>query len=466
MAAGGEKKIIVLDADRVRRDTLRSLLADGGHVTFSFEDEKNCLENLLAIDPDLVVAAALQDQRGDRFVNAVKWAKPELPLLIISDDQPLNRRVKTIGFENIGFLRENNDLSEFQGAIFRLLGDEVPLPEHNGDKFPLIVGRSPAMVRIREMLPALGLSNDPVYVYGEPGTGKELVASAIHLNSKMGWPFVRIAGEAACLQDLPTGEGGPSNPWGALAENDILGKFGGGTLFIDGLESLSLTAQSRLLRLFEETENYGRAEIDGCPSHLRILASSARDLADAMRSGAFRKDLYFRLSVFKIEIPPLRKRPEDIQPLVDFFTDTFCLSLGKTRCELTDATRAAFQTYHWPGNVRELKCMVKRTVVLGAENPIIQMLCRSNGGEDSCSPVGSSGEDFQDMVDMDSTGHGTERFKNFSLKRIAREYTRRAEIQAIQKVLDTTGGNRKKTARLLGVSYKSLLSKIKAYDLS
>ena len=466
MAASGGKKIIVLDADRVRRETLRSLLDDGGHATFSFDVEKNCLENLLTIGPDLVVVAAFQDHRGDRFVNAVKWAEVELPLLLITDDQPLIRRVKTIGFGNIGFLRENFDLTEFQKAISQLLGDQDPLSEQNGDKFPIIVGNSPAMVRIREMIQTLGLSNDPVYLHGEAGTGKELVATAIHFNSKTGRPFVRICGQAVCRHDLAAGEGDATNSWGASVENDILGKIGGGTLFIDGLESLSLTAQSRLLRLFEETENHERAERDGCPPRLRVVASSARDLADAMKCGAFRKDLYFRLSVFKIEIPPLRKRPDDIQPLVDFFTDTFCLSLGKTRCELADATRAAFQTYHWPGNVRELKSMVKHTVVLGAENPAIQMLCRNNGGEDSCSLVGCCGEDLRGVVDMDFTGHGTERFKNFSLKRIARKYTRRAEKQAIQKVLDTTGGNRKKSARLLGVSYKSLLNKIKAYDLS
>jgi DNA-binding NtrC family response regulator len=151
---------------------------------------------------------------------------------------------------------------------------------------------------------------------------------------------------------------------------------------------------------------------------------------------------------------------------VDFFTDTFCLSLGKTRCELADATRAAFQTYHWPGNVRELKCMVKRTVVLGDENPVIQMLCRNKGEDDSGLLASCGGEDFRGMVDMDSTGHAVDSFENFSLKRIACEYTRRAEKQAIQKVLDTTSGNRKKTARLLGVSYKSLLNKIKAYNLS
>jgi DNA-binding NtrC family response regulator len=110
--------------------------------------------------------------------------------------------------------------------------------------------------------------------------------------------------------------------------------------------------------------------------------------------------------------------------------------------------------------------MVKRTVVLGAENPAIQMLCRNNGEKGSGLLVGCCGEDLWGMADMDSTGYAAGSFENFSLKRIAREYTRRAEKQAIQKVLDITSGNRKKSSRLLGVSYKSLLNKIKAYDLS
>jgi DNA-binding NtrC family response regulator len=466
MAAGGGKKVIVLDADRFRHGTLTSLLADGGHVTFSFEDEKNCLQNFLTIDPDLLVVGALQGHQGDRFVNAVKWAKAEVPLLHITDDQPLIRRVKTNGFQNIGFLRENFDLTEFKEAIFQLLGDEEPLFEQSGDKFPLIIGHSPAMVRIREMILALRLSDDPVYLQGEAGTGKELVASAIHFNSQKGKPFVRICGEAACRKDLSAVKGGALNAWSAAVQNETWGETGQGTFFIDGLETLSWTAQSRLLRLFEEMDQQGCSEIDGGPPRMRILASSAVDLTDAMRCGAFRQDLYFRLSVFKIEIPPLRKRPEDILPLVDFFTDTFSLSLSKIPCEISDASWAAFQNYHWPGNVRELKSMVKRTVVLGPENPGIQMLCRNNCEKDSNPLVGFCGEDLPGVVDMDSTGHAGNSFENFSLKRIARDYTRRTEKQAIQKVLDITGGNRKKTARLLGVSYKSLLNKIKAYDLS
>jgi len=467
MGAGGQNKIIVLEADRIRRDTLKSLLAEGGHLTYSFDDEKNCLDNLLAISPDLVVARSFSNQEGDRFVNSLKWMNADLPLLLISDDLSLNEFVEAAGFTKIGILKENFDTFEFRQEISRLLNDENLIDPPNGFKSPLIVGKSPAMVKIRQMIPALGQFQDPVYIQGEPGCGKELVATAIHSLSKNGdCPFVRVSGETISCERAPGGFEDPASPWvfTGAGQNGIFGTHGGGTLFIDEVGSLPPAFQSWLLLMLDGLERNGFPESGPLPN-TRVIASSSIELADVMGRGEFRQDLYHRLSVFKIEIPPLRKRPGDIQPLVDFFVDKFCLSLGRSPFDLAGSTKAVLQNYGWPGNVRELERMVKRVVILGADDAVIEKLCLTSDGSDDCPLVGF-GEDFFIPADIDFTDNAAGEFKYFSLKRIARQYTRQIERRAIQKAITTARGNRKKAARLLQISYKSLLNKIKAYDLS
>jgi DNA-binding NtrC family response regulator len=465
MAAGGGKKIIVLDADRVRRDTLRSLLVEGGHLTFIFEDEKKCLDNFLDISPDLVVACSVSNQGVNRFVSYLKWMKAGIPILIISDDLSLNEFVEAVGFSKIGILRENFDIFDVRQEISRLLNDGTSIFPLNGSELPLIVGKSPVMVRIRRMIRALGQLQDPVFIQGEPGCGKELVANAIHFQSTKGRsPFVRVSGEAISSENTPAGFEGHANPWSFVCagRRRILGTQRDGTLFIDEVGFLPPVFQCWLL-LINGSERNGLPEGE-CPTGMRIITSSSTDLTNAMVRGEFRQDLYHRLSVIKIEIPPLRKRPDDIQPLVDFFTDRFCLSLGKSRFDWPAVTKTAFLNYSWPGNVRELERMVKRVVVLGAADTVIEKLCLSSDAKDA-PPLVGFGKDFLASADI-LTDHTAGRFNNFSLKRIARQYIRQVERRAIQNALDTTGGNRKKAAHLLEISYKSLLNKIEAYDLS
>jgi two-component system response regulator AtoC len=466
MGFGGKNKIIVLEVDRVRRDTLRSFLAEDGHLTFSFQDEKNCLDNLLAINPDLVVTRSFPNQEADRFVNSVKWMRADLPLLVISDDFALQEFVETVGFNKIGFLRENFDHSEFQQEISRLLNDDASNYASNGCPSPLIVGKSPAMVKIRKMIRALGQLPDPVLIQGEPGCGKELVATAIHSHGVHdGSPFVRVSGEAFFGENPPEGFGNPENPWawGGAGQDGPFGAQGEGTFFIDEVGCLPRVFQSWLLLL--DGAGVKDSSDDRPFPGMRVIVSSSIDLAEAMGRGEFRQDLYHRLSVFKIEIPPLRKRPDDIQPLVDFFSDKYCLSLGKSRFDLPAATQAALRNYSWPGNVRELERMVKRVVILGPADAAIERLCLNSELKDPCPLVGLD-EDFFVPADIDYTGDGVGRFQNFSLKRIVRQYIRHTEKRAISEALDATGGNRKKAARQLEISYKSLLNKIKAYNLS
>ena len=390
MVAGGQQKVMVLEADRVRRDNLRALLDEEGYLTYSFENVKICLDNLKTIDPDLVVASSVHKKWGCRFLYALKWTRPNLPLLIISDDQSITRFVQDIGFTDIGLLRGNFDFYAFQQEIDRLEKNGNPVFQPKELKFPMIVGESQAIVKIRKMVRACCGSDETVFIVGDFGTGKELVANAIHFGSeRSNGPYVRVCGEAISLENPGGAVFGRSIAHGSRGNrgNGAFPKPGGGTLFIDEVGLLPPTIQAQLLQILDDIEKEGYCLIGQIPA-MRVIVSSSMDLSAAVARGEFRKDLFYRLNVLKIDIPPLRQRPDDITSLVDFFTDKFCMSLGRSHYDLAETTMAVFQSYHWPGNVRELERMVKRTVILGEDNTVVDKLCINNGEKDACHLVG------------------------------------------------------------------------------
>jgi len=327
------------------------------------------------------------------------------------------------------------------------------------NKCPSIIGNNPEIVKIKEMIPELSLSNETVLLKGEKGTGKELVAKIIQYNScRRENPFVKVTCSALTNE---------------MSENELLGRNAKairdlnqrkkgifsvadtGTLFFDEIGHLPPAYQAELLLLEESGMSKTVAKAKEI-IYARVIASTSADLDSLVRKGIFLKKLYNRLNVISIIIPPLRYRLEDIPFLSDFFADKYCAELGKSHYRLSQKTKNTFFSYHWPGNVLELENLVKGAVALGNEDSILSQL-------DTQNKINEYTYNFAELTDtkMRIKGSG-----DLPLKDICRKINAQAEQKFMKQALEKTNWNRKKAATMLNISYKSLLNKIKAYNLT
>ena len=328
------------------------------------------------------------------------------------------------------------------------------------NKPPSIIGNSPEIVKIREMIPDLSNSREPVLLKGEKGTGRELVAKVIQYQSeRKNNPFVKV-NCSALTNGISKSEllGKNASPLKDLKqhENGIFTVANTGTLFLDEIGQLPAAYQAELLLLVEENgalkpETGTNENVD-----VRIIASTNNDVETLVDKGVFLKNLFYRLNVISIKIPPLRHRLEDIPFLADFFADKYCAELGKSHFRLSRNTKNIFFSYHWPGNVLELENMVKGAVALGNEDSIISQL-------DTQTKINEYTYNIAELIDVKKHINGS---GDLPLKDICRAINAQAEKKLMKQALEKTNWNRKKAAIMLSISYKSLLNKIKAYNLT
>jgi len=328
------------------------------------------------------------------------------------------------------------------------------------NKCPSIIGNNPKIVKIKEMIPELSRSSETVLLKGEKGTGKELVAKVIQYKSaRKKNPFVKVTCSALTNE---------------MSENELLGRKAQvikdlnqrkkgifsvadtGTLFFDEIGQLPPAYQAELLILLEESGTSKTVVKAGEKIDVRVIASTSADLESLVKKRTFLKNLYNRLNVINIIIPPLRYRLEDIPFLSDFFADKYCAELGKTHSKLSQKTKSTFFSYHWPGNVMELENLVKGFVALGNEESILSQL-------DTQNKINEYTYNFAELTDIKKPIKGS---GDLPLKDICRAINAQAEQKLMKQALEKTNWNRKKAAMMLSISYKSLLNKIKAYNLT
>jgi two-component system response regulator AtoC len=306
------------------------------------------------------------------------------------------------------------------------------------------------MQPIRELVAKVAATNTTVLLRGESGVGKEVVARALHRASpRVNKQFLKVNCAALPGELLESELFGHEKGSFTGAYRQKPGKFeaaDGGTLLLDEIGEMPLRLQAKLLHVLQDGEFSrvgGEKIID---TDVRLIAATNRDLESALRTHQFREDLYYRLNVIEIRIPPLRERREEIPLLVDHFVRKFNAQFGRT-VEIPQDTIRVFMEYHWPGNLRELENNIKRIVVLGSARTVHQeMLANLSHGERVSTPA---------SVAVPASPEGP-----VSLKDIARQAARDAERVAIKEVLDRVHWNRAKAARLLQISYKALLYKI------
>jgi transcriptional regulator with GAF, ATPase, and Fis domain len=331
----------------------------------------------------------------------------------------------------------------------------IPWPgAYRNDKDFQFLYHSEKMCRIMEMIDQVADTDVTVLIHGESGVGKELVARALHFRStRKEKPFMKINCAALPEELLESELFGYEKGAFTGAYNRKPGKFemaDGGTVFLDEIAEISPSLQAKLLQVLQDGEFARLGGKKDIQVSVRVLVATNKNLEEYVKQGRFREDLYYRLNVLNIHVPPLRERTEEIQTLSRYFLDKYSQKYEKPLLTLSSEACDLFHLYDWPGNVRELENMIKRMIVLGHEeivkNELGTRLSASSGPEDS--PT-----------------QRVEEPRPIPLKQISRKAALEAEREVIKRTLEKTHWNRKMAARLLDISYKALLYKIKECGL-
>ena len=468
MASLNQYKIVLLETDQFRRDRFKSMILRWGYLPFVFENESICLDNLSSLDPDLVISGCKSSNNAIHVITSLKMIRHSLPLLILADDNIVQDYIDTNGFTDVLVFRRNASPIEFKSAVLKAIGPET---NERGDfARPLIIGNSPEMINIKKLIPKFHQCREAVLIEGEPGTGKELFARSIHGYSEQSDnQFIKVNATKLPYQLLDRELFGYQKCEMADFPRHKKGVFAvasRGTLFIKEVSQIPKFLQAKIAILFEQdsypVNSFGQNKKN--TANVRIIASTSKDLLSLVKKGLFLEELYYRLNVLRVTIPPLRNRIEDIPLLTDYFSCKQCHEFCKSIYQISSATKSAFCKHVWPGNVRELETVVKRLILCGNEEHVVKNTIRSDSKYKI--PEWEQVHDIGDRINVYADVKlYIEKSDTYSLKKLRRKYMLAIEQRLIGKALEIVKGNRRKAAELLEISYKSLLNKMKSINI-
>jgi DNA-binding NtrC family response regulator len=456
--------LLVEDKESLRR-VLRLTLEHAGYTVAECADAREAAAEITRAPYRLVLTdLRMPHGSGLDVLRAARAADADVPVIVMTAYGSIDEAVQAMKDGAHDFLQkpvDSNHLLLLIGRALeqaRLRTENILLREEWSRRygFPRIIGESDSIKRAVAETQRVATTEATVLLLGESGTGKELFARAVHhLSHRRDQPFVAI-NCAAIPETLIESElfGHERGSFTGATERRP-GKFelaNGGTVFLDEIGELPLAVQGKLLRAIEEKtvdRIGGRMPV---PVDVRIVAATNRELQQAAEAGEFRRDLYFRLAVFPVVIPPLRARGEDVVLLARHFAAQFGRELRGREATLTDESLALLRTHAWPGNVRELENAIERACILADTSTLAPRdlsLPAARAGE----PAAQSLETFAEMDLSGSLAEATERAVNF------------VERRKIAEALRAHDGNKTRAAETLGVSYKTLLTKIKEYEL-
>jgi DNA-binding NtrC family response regulator len=450
--------LIVEDKESMAEMLAQHLRAEGHEVT-SAKDGREGIQKFLEGRIELVVTdLKLPFKGGMEVLAAVKEKNPLVPVIVMTAFGTVETAVKAVKEGAYDFITKPFDPDHLLLLIGkalekqRLVTENLLLKEAAGERqgLPRIIGRSPKLLEVMDKVRKVASSDTTVLLLGESGTGKELFARAVHaLSPRKDGPFVAINCAAIPRELLESELFGHEKGAFTGAVGRKLGKFelaDKGTIFLDEIGDMDLSLQAKLLRVLEDGEFMRVGGTVKIQVDIRVVAASNKNLQQAITEGRFREDLYFRLAVFPLTIPPLRERRDDIPALVENFIAHYSKELKKEPKPLSQAAADLLMSHPWTGNVRELQNCIERAVILCDG---MSLLPEHLGLRKPPAAEPAESED--------QTGK--------TLQEVSEAAVRKAESRLIRKVLQETGGNKSRAATILQVSYKTLLTKIKEYEI-
>lgn len=440
-----KSKILVVDDDSQVRDSIVEVLRRKNHTVVPSSSGEDALSRFQSESFDLVISdIKMPGMSGVELLESIRAADPDVPFLIITAFGAVDVAVDAMKKGAHDFIQKSmNLLDELEMNVERTLRYRSLLTENKQLRNALrekwsYIGSNPAIDGIREMVEKIAESRSTVLISGESGTGKELIARSIHFQSpRQNGPFVKI-NCAALPEGLIESElfGHEKGAFTGAMKNRI-GKFelaSGGTLLLDEISEMPVGVQAKLLRVLQEREINKVGGDDPIEVDVRIVATTNRDLEEEIEKGTFREDLYYRLNVFHLRLPPLRERKSDIPEMVHHFIAKFNEENGFTVEGTAQDTLDELLQYDWPGNVRELENAIERAVVLTRSGSI---------------PVSNL------SVGRQNAGKGGGLRAGMTVAE--------AEKELIFKTLDHCDQNRTKASRMLGISIRTLRNKLSEY---
>ncbi len=445
-------KILIIDDDESILDSCTQVLLKAGYSVKGARDGEEGL-NLFKSESFYVVLLDLKlpGSDGIEVLGHIKTENPETPVVIMTGYASVESAVEAMKQGAFDYMAKPFSPKELRVTIRKALNNRKMLMENlylrkeleAKSEFDLVVGKSEAMEALLDVVKKVSPSESTVLISGESGTGKEMLAHEIHKHSlRLDGPFV-VVDCGALVETLFESElfGHVRGSFTGAYETKH-GRFevaNGGTVFLDEISNISLNIQAKLLRVIQEKEVTRVGSARSIKIDVRIIAATHEDLAEAVKGGKFREDLFYRLSVVPIHVPPLRERKEDIPLLVDHFLLKYNKRAKKNIQSVSPQIIRALRAYDWPGNIRELENTIERAIVLTRNDQL--------GLEDLIYHGIGSGLSFLEPVGG----------KYKTLDEIEKEY--------IKAVIQAHHGNKSKTAKILGIDRKTLLSKLRRYNI-
>jgi two-component system response regulator HydG len=449
-----KKTILVVDDDNAHRTMLRTLVGGWGYDIVEADDGSTAIEKVKEQPFDLILMdVRMLKVSGLEALEGIKAFNPAIPVTIMTAYSSVETAVEALKKGAYDYLTKPLDFDKLRLTIERAM-EHTRLKEENrllkeslGKHFDMqnIIGRSSAMISLLETVAHVAPSEATVMITGESGTGKELIAGVIHHNSpRKNGPFVKINCAAITETLLESELFGHEKGAFTGADRRKEGRFyqaNQGSIFLDEVSEMPLTMQVKLLRVLQERELTRVGGEKVIPVDVRVIAATNKDLVDLKNSGLFREDLYYRLNVVSLEIPPLTERRDDIPLLAQHFLEIF---VDKNKKEIKGFTPKAMDQlirYDWPGNVRELMNAVERAVVLA----------RTDYLDD---------QDFSILQpSIQQPASALSDFDNIDIP------LEDVEKSAILRMLESVAGNKSEAARRLGITRKTLHKKLKKYGV-
>ena len=449
-----DRQILIVDDEPKMRHVLEIMLRQMGHHTFSAANGLEALNIFAENSIDLVITdLRMPEMDGLALLSALRAQQSEVPVMVITAHGTVETAVQAMKQGAIDYLLRPFDVDVLELAVKRLFGgmqaarENTFLRQEVDRGWDAFIGASQPMREVYDQIQQVGPTKASVMITGETGTGKELAARAVHNASpRRNQLFVPINCAALPAEILESELFGYERGAFTGALKDRVGKFefaDGGTIFLDELTEMPMPLQAKLLRVLQENtiERLGGNRVTQLD--IRVIAATNRDPRDAVREGKLREDLYYRVNVFSIELPPLRKRLEDIPRLVEHFIARHGQSTAATR--LGSAALERLQGYAWPGNVRELENMIERALIISGGGLLTEQhfsLDRNAAAPAAAAPAFTAES------------------------RVATSLTRAVEeleARMIDEALARSEGNKAKAAALLDISERTLWYKLKKY---